>query len=110
MIAWPDTEDAVYAWIFGLMVGYLVTAYGIVFARLGREGFSLSGQAMVSRVFDSATFAGSVVLLIGIVNRDVLAAIGNTKPFLLIGGLVGIVYSLHAIATVPPGKRSGESG
>jgi hypothetical protein len=37
------------------------------------------------------------MLLMGIVQPDLMKVIGSTKPFLLVAGLVGILYSLHAL-------------
>ena len=48
-------------------------------------------------VFDAATFASSLLLLWGIFNPTILAMIGDTKPFLLIAGVGGMVYSINAL-------------
>jgi hypothetical protein len=52
---------------------------------------------MLTRIFDAGTFSGSIMLLLGLLNDTVLKAIGSTKPFLLIAGLAGVLYGLHAL-------------
>jgi len=37
------------------------------------------------------------MLLWGVVDSRVLSAIGSTKPFLLVAGFFGLLYSLHAL-------------
>ena len=76
-------------------------------ARWWRTGrFSAeSNQFLLAHVFDSATFAGSAMLLWGIMDDEVLKAIGSTRPFLLVAGLAGLIYSVHALA--PPAKQDG---
>ncbi|MBX3496511.1 MAG: hypothetical protein KF769_09740 [Parvibaculum sp.] len=53
----------------------------------------------MDRVFDGATFGASVVLLMGIFDPQIIVHLGNTKMFLVIAGLSGIVYSLYALVT-----------
>jgi hypothetical protein len=83
------------------MVGYLCVAYVANFIRF--RTFNIHRKRVISNVFESATFAGSFVILLGIHDPNVLTLIGNTKPFLMIGGLSGVVYSVHAIFPPPPG-------
>lgn len=73
------------------MAVYLACRYGLNFFR--RQP-SDPGPA----VFDAGTFAISAMLLWGVIDDDVLAAIGSTKPFLLVAGFFGILYALHALA------------
>lgn len=42
------------------------------------------------------------MLLYGVLDDDALKAIGSTKPFLLIAGLAGILYELHALVPKEP--------
>jgi len=90
----PADEDDFYLWILCLIVGYVILAYAISFFRKNKMNQGNFGPA---RVFDGSTFAGSFMLLMGIVQPDLMKVIGSTKPFLLVSGLVGIVYSLHAL-------------
>lgn len=77
------------------MVLYMAAAHVIYFrSKIAKVEIS---RFSMSKVFDSATFAGSLILLMGIFEPTVLAAIGSTKPFLLLAGFAGIVYSLHAL-------------
>lgn len=90
----PVDEDGFYLWILCMTAGYAVAAYAISFFRhtsVNRSHFGLA------RVFDGSTFAVSFMLLMGIVQPDLMKVIGSTKPFLLVAGLVGILYSLHAL-------------
>lgn len=91
----PTDENALYAWILGGMIGYLAVAYALQWSQTGR--FTGKEADYLTRVFDSATFAGSAMLLVGIFVPDVLSLIGNTKPFLIVAGLAGVIYALHAL-------------
>lgn len=78
------------------MVLHLVAAYAV--CRIKTGFFPTEKDAsFVSRIFDSATFASSGVVLLGIFEPSILALIGNTKPFLMVAGLAGFVYGIHAI-------------
>ena len=90
----PADEDDFYLWILCLTAGYVVLAYSVGFFRRSSIHHGHFGPA---RVFDGSTFAVSFMLLMGIVQPDLMKVIGSTKPFLLVAGLVGIVYSLHAL-------------
>ena len=57
----------------------------------------LVGKEVTNAVFDSATFAASVVLLLGFVDNAVLTALGSTKPFLLVAGLAGACYGVYVL-------------
>jgi len=99
LITPPADGNALYHWVFFTMVGYLVVVY--VSRWVGHRKFCLvPPHQILTRIFDSATFAGSAMLLWGIMDDTILKAIGDTKPFLLVAGLAGLIYSLHAI---PPG-------
>lgn len=81
------------------MVLYLVLTYLIRKKRVG-VFFDQANALIINHIFDATTFAGSIMLLWGIVDPVVLAAIGNTKLFLLIAGLAGVAYSLQALKYV----------
>lgn len=83
------------------MVGYLFLAYFFRWYKTRQLFSDQSYRVLLPRIFDSATFAASVMLVLGILNDDVLRAIGSTKPFLLVAGLAGILYGIHAIAPDP---------
>ena len=90
----PVDEDDFYLWILCLTAGYVVLAYALSFFR---RSYWNHGSFSPARIFDGSTFAGSFMLVMGIVQPDLMKVIGSTKPFLLVAGLVGIVYSLHAL-------------
>jgi hypothetical protein len=50
-----------------------------------------------SRIFDGITFAGSLMLLLGLAEPQVISALGSTKPFLFFAAFAGLVYALHAL-------------
>lgn len=82
------------------MIAYLAIAYIIQWYRAPQLFFEKSSRSLLTFVFDAATFAGSAMLIFGIIDETVMAAIGSTKPFLLVAGLAGFIYSLHAL--IPP--------
>jgi uncharacterized YccA/Bax inhibitor family protein len=92
----PTDEVSLYQWILALMVAYLVIVYVACWFKTGN--ISNENRFVLTRIFDGATFSGSLVLLGGIVDDDLLKLLGDTKPFLLIAGLAGLIYSLHSIA------------
>ena len=47
--------------------------------------------------FNAATFAGSFMLLLGVLSPEILKAIGNLKPYLLFAGFTGLSYTLWAL-------------
>jgi len=49
-------------------------------------------------VFDSAAFATSILLLVGVLDEDTARALGDTSQFLVIAGLAGTVYAIRALA------------
>ncbi len=77
------------------MVGYLVLVY--ICHWLREKKVRLPNESILTRIFDSATFAGSGTLLWGIMDDGVLKTIGDTKPFLLVAGIAGFIYCLHAL-------------
>jgi hypothetical protein len=91
----PTDEQEVYVWMAIITAIYLALAYGIQFKF---KGFTNQDRFALTRVFDATTFAGSVMLLFGLMSPPVLVAIGSTKLFLLIAGFGGTVYGLHALA------------
>ncbi len=88
------------------MVAYLLIAFILNFRRY--QSIHHPQKEMMVHVFDASTFAGSAVLLVGIASPDVLREIGDTKPFLLIASLAGLVYSLSIF--FPKGNGSGSAG
>lgn len=99
----PTDEASLYRWIFALMAGYLLLTYIVRRIRTGRWT-DQSNKFLLTHVFDGATFAGSVTLLWGIMDDDVLKAIGSTKLFLVIAGIAGAIYSIHALGGIGDGN------
>ena len=78
----------------------------MAFYLLGRYAlagcFRLAGQQtaelnIAGVVFDAATFAGSLLLLVGIYEPKVLRAIGEVKLYLLCAAFAGIIFTLKAL-------------
>jgi hypothetical protein len=89
------TEDDLYFWLLVLIVAYLAISFLV-------HGFTTpwaarNGPNAIQRVFDASTFAASSLIIWGIITPHVLTLIGSTKPFLAIGGLMGIIYSIQAL-------------
>jgi hypothetical protein len=99
-VPWPETEDDLWRWVLGLMVACLATAIAVWKVR---SSAPVTDVLLAAKVFDSATFAMSLMLLIGIVQPTVLALIGNTKPFLIVAALAGLIYSGRSLFRVPAG-------
>jgi len=55
------------------------------------------GRVVIERSFNAATFAGSFMLLLGIIFPEVLTAIGSLKPYLLFASFTGLWYALWAL-------------
>jgi hypothetical protein len=88
----PRNESEFYLWAFLLILLYVVLASAVHLAR-GRTHYDIPAL-----VFDAVTFSGSTLLLIGVViDREVLKLLGDTTWFLIIAGMVGAIYSLHAL-------------
>lgn len=81
-----------------MMAGYIIAAYVVQVAR--RRKPRNAHKVGVERVFNAATFASSVMLLLGVFSPDVLKLIGSLKPYLLFAGFMGCVYSVRALVTV----------
>lgn len=90
----PKDEHSFYLWVAILMAIYLCAAYLIQYKF---KGWSNQDRFAMTRVFDAATFAASMMLLIGIVYPKALDMIGDTELFLLIAGFAAVVYGLHAL-------------
>jgi uncharacterized membrane protein len=85
----PHTPHAIGIWILAFSILYLVVA---TWRRLASQR-TVDGQT----VFDSAAFATSILLLIGVIDEDPAKALGDTTQFLVIAGLAGTVYGIRAL-------------
>lgn len=54
-------------------------------------------RVSLTMVFDAMTFATSALLIWGIIDPLVLAALGDTRLFLIVAGILGMVYSMNAL-------------
>lgn len=80
------------------MVGYLAVTLIVNLCRFGT--LLHDRKELIGHIFDASMFAGSALLMAGIVDKSVLILLGNTKPFLLIASLAGVLYSIKEI--MPP--------
>jgi hypothetical protein len=71
----PETTVSVRIWFIALFTVYLFARKGL--ARL----HSSVAPTNMARLSDAATFAGSLLLLVGIVNPETLKAVGDTPCF-----------------------------
>ena len=100
----PRNETEFYLWAFLLIILYVTFSSAVHLAR-GRRKYEIPAL-----VFDAATFSGSVLLLIGVViDREVLRLMGDTTWFLIIAGVVGLIYTIQApfvrSSAAPSGKE-----
>ena len=51
----------------------------------------------MAKVFDGATFASCVLLIVGAFDPTVLQLLGNTKLFLIVAGIAGELYTLDSL-------------
>lgn len=79
-----------------LCAGYLIAAYIVLGAIWCVRRTTIQINYM-NKVFDAVTFATSTLVIGGIVDKGVLALLGDLKPFLIIAALCGIVHCLHAL-------------
>lgn len=84
------------------MIAYLVVAVIVNLCKF--KSIHQDGKELISHGFDAATFAASMMVLYGIIEPSVLKLIGSTKPFLMIGGIAGLLYSISALF---PRKNNG---
>jgi hypothetical protein len=91
MPAWlttpPETTNAVWAWFLALFLIYMVARKAVALAR------GAGAPTTMARLADAATFAGSALLLSGILNPATLKAVGDTTGFLIIAGAGGLLYT-----------------
>ena len=83
----PVTADAVWAWFLALFLAYILGRKAIAATR------GAAAPTTLGRLSDAATFAGSALLLSGVVNPATLKAVGDTTGFLIIAGAGGFLYA-----------------
>lgn len=78
------------------MAGYLAIDH-IIMSFFSDSNETSGTKAVLTSLFDSTTFAGSAMLLLGFIYPNVLVLLGDTKPFLIIGGMAGLLYAIRAL-------------
>jgi hypothetical protein len=84
----PHTPHDAGVWTLALAIIYLLFAWIV--------RFELKPPPP-AKVFDAAVFATSVLLLCGVIDDRVAKALGDTTSFLIIAGLVGVLYSIGVL-------------
>jgi len=77
------------------MAGYVLLAYLCSYFLHESD----QRKSHVPIIFDGVTFCTSVMLLWGIVDPKVLVLLGNTKIYLVIAGIAGLLYTLGALVS-----------
>jgi hypothetical protein len=89
----PNTEEGVYFCLAVLSLGYIAIVAIIQVCATSLVAFE---RQLLKRTLDAITFSTSLVLLVGLMHKPLLEALGNTKPFLFMGGVLGLCYSIYA--------------
>lgn len=89
----PETADAVWSWFLLLFLAYILTRKAVALKR------GADAPTTMARLADAATFAGSALLLSGILHPATLKAVGDTTAFLIIGGAGGLLYATEQLIT-----------
>ena len=71
--------------------------FGFLINWIRFDRWTTERKELIAHIFDAAMFAGSVVLLAGLIEPTVLQLVGTTKPFLLIAGFAGCAYTIKAL-------------
>jgi hypothetical protein len=90
----PINELQLDQWMILLSAGYLLLVFAVGWLN-GKRTFT--ERFLLTKVFDSNLFSGSLMLMAGLMNPPTFAAISDNKPFLSIAGFSGIVYSLTSL-------------
>jgi len=88
----PETTEHVYAWFLTLFIAYMLLRKAVVRIRGGRP------RTTMARLSDGGTFAGSLLLLIGVIHPATLKALGDTTAFLTMAGVGGLFYACEQLA------------
>ncbi len=83
----PETTSGVWAWFLAVFVLYMLVRKGVARLRGARAATNMA------RLSDATTFAGSLLLLVGVVHPATLKAVGDTTGFLIIAGVGGLLYA-----------------
>ena len=82
--------------MFVLAIAYMVVSFAIA-GLCGRRELDERRHFYMYVVYDAVTFAGSVTLLMGILDANVLKLLGYTTVFLLIAGIAGVAHAMQSL-------------
>jgi len=91
-LSFPDTAAATRIWFFTLFFGYIIARKIQAFRRKAQA------PTDIGRLGDATTFAGSVLVLVGVVHPPSLNALGDTTEFLVVAGVGGFFYAVEKLA------------
>ena len=93
-----QTDEDLTRWMMIIVLLYVAAGYLICFIRVGFRGGTLpSSRFGMAKVFDGATFASCVLLIVGAFDPTVFQLLGNTKLFLIVAGIAGALYTLDSL-------------
>ena len=96
VISWPpDTNGCLWFWIIVLALGHLAVANIFQFIA-SRDKVDIE-RYLVARVFEAVLFSNSIMLFLGIIDKDVMKLISDIQGYLLIAALLGFGYSIYAL-------------
>jgi formate/nitrite transporter FocA (FNT family) len=90
----PATEEGVYFWMALLAIIHIAIA---TIVQISASDWATLERQILRRIFEGVVFSTSMILLVGLMDAQVLTALGDTKPFLFVAGLAGLVYSAFAL-------------
>ncbi|NYZ16644.1 hypothetical protein HL658_29210 [Azospirillum sp. RWY-5-1] len=93
----PKTEDELHQASLIICAVYIATAYVMWLLMWMAKKRSHPPINYIGKIFDAVTFSTSMFALASIFDKNVLVLMGNLKPFLILAGLCGGIYSLHAL-------------
>jgi hypothetical protein len=94
----PTTARELNGWLSALLIGYLIVSYSIHGVRCWWNNNFKAKADHAKKLFDGVTFAGSSIMMIGVIFESrVLDLIGDTTFYLVIGGVAGIGYAVRSL-------------
>ncbi|HYI72851.1 MAG TPA: hypothetical protein VEX87_24070 [Skermanella sp.] len=92
----PKDTDELAQFTVTACVAYILIAYLIWGIKCWKRRVSLP-MDYVARIFDAVTFTSSSLAIASIFDKGIIPLLGDLRMFLIIAGLCGGAYSLHAL-------------
>lgn len=90
---YPHDHESLAVWTLAITIAYFVVAIFILTFRRRTRDFTY----WMKSIFDGVLFAGSVVLLWGVFDRNILVYFSELTTFLIISGLAGSAWGLFSL-------------